>query len=68
MTCGKVLANKWKKYTLMLKEKKLKKHDDEVSYENFDGHYKGKILDDLGINKLCCRRHVLTHVDLVDIL
>jgi len=25
----------------------------------------GKALDDLGIKKMCCRRHMLTHVDLL---
>lgn len=34
----------------------------------FDSGHKGHILDKLGLEKLCCRRHVLTHVDLVDVL
>ena len=25
----------------------------------------GKVLDDLWLKKLCCRRHMLTHVDIV---
>ena len=28
----------------------------------------GKVLDDLGINRYCCRRMLLTHVELVDLL
>ena len=24
----------------------------------------GKVLDSLGLNKICCRRHLLTHVDI----
>ena len=24
----------------------------------------GKILDKMGLNKICCRRHMLTHVDI----
>lgn len=24
----------------------------------------GKALDELGVTKMCCRRHILTHVDL----
>ncbi|NBP58859.1 hypothetical protein EBU71_20405 [bacterium] len=24
----------------------------------------GEVLDDLGMNKMCCRRHFLTHVDI----
>ena len=26
---------------------------------------KGKVLDDLGLNRYCCRRMLLTHVDLI---
>ncbi len=28
----------------------------------------GKVLDDLGIERYCCRRMLLTHVELVDLL
>ena len=28
----------------------------------------GKVLDDLGIDRYCCRRMLLTHVELVDLL
>jgi DNA-directed RNA polymerase subunit N len=28
----------------------------------------GEVLDDLGINRYCCRRMLLSHVKLVDIL
>lgn len=27
---------------------------------------RGKLLDDLGLKSICCRRHMLTHVDLID--
>jgi DNA-directed RNA polymerase subunit N len=29
---------------------------------------RGKVLDDLGIERYCCRRMLLTHVELVDLL
>lgn len=72
MTCGKVIANKWKAF-----QEKVKNHEgsskdkDELKgqlVENFEVNYKGKLLDEIGITKICCRRHLLTHVDLVDIL
>ena len=49
--------------------KKLKKGEniDEVVYlteKNVKKTYEAKILDKLGYNKLCCRRHMLTHVDI----
>lgn len=28
----------------------------------------GKVLDDLGIERYCCRRMLLSHVEMVDIL
>jgi DNA-directed RNA polymerase subunit N len=28
----------------------------------------GKVLDDLGIDRYCCRRMLLAHVELVDLL
>jgi DNA-directed RNA polymerase I, II, and III subunit RPABC5 len=40
---------------------------EKVIYLTKDFHEKtpeGEVLDDLGLNKLCCRRHILTHVDI----
>lgn len=34
--------------------------------KNFEPTYRGGILDDLGITKICCRRHMLGHVDCID--
>ncbi|MBC7114606.1 MAG: DNA-directed polymerase subunit [Archaeoglobi archaeon] len=28
----------------------------------------GKVLDDLGVTRYCCRRMLLTHVDLIDLV
>lgn len=58
-TCGKVLANKWIAY-----EEQVKKIDEnEAQHSSFDKHSRGKILDDLGLTKICCRRHMLGHVN-----
>lgn len=65
-TCGKVLANKWETYVEKVEEKE-KKHDEKAQHHpNFDPKYKGKILDELGLTKQCCRRHMLGHVDIID--
>jgi DNA-directed RNA polymerase I, II, and III subunit RPABC5 len=29
-----------------------------------DKTVEGEVLDSLGLNKYCCRRHMLTHVDI----
>ena len=68
-TCGKVLADKWKRYEALCREDAVKSDEDPGADKRyFDEGHKGKILDQLGITKVCCRRHMLGHVDLVDIL
>lgn len=69
-TCGKVLGDTYLYYIKEVTKEKLKKGDkvDEVIYlteKNAKKTAEAKILDKLGYNKLCCRRHMLTHVDIV---
>tara|TARA_B100000902_G_C27138987_1_gene827592 strand:+ start:758 stop:919 length:162 start_codon:yes stop_codon:yes gene_type:complete len=52
-----------------VREEKLSKgiDVDDVIYLTLDNIKKtpeGKCLDELGLNKICCRRHMLTHVDI----
>lgn len=58
VTCGKVLADKWRYYSRKVEEA-------EVSGKEDPG-FRGKLLDELGLTRYCCRRHMLSHVDLVD--
>jgi DNA-directed RNA polymerase I, II, and III subunit RPABC5 len=40
---------------------------DKVLYLTKEFHEKtpeGEVLDELGMTKMCCRRHFLTHVDI----
>lgn len=79
-TCGKVIADKWNYFVKKSKEieasidvDKMTINDLEISKTNkldayFDNNRKGKLLDELGLRKLCCRRHMLGHVDLIDII
>lgn len=67
-TCGKVLADKWQAYEKKVKEQEAStKKEDEV-HPNFQRNFKGEILDQLGLDRICCRRHMLSHVDLIDII
>ena len=50
LSCGKVIADKWEDY-----QKRLEAGEDP-----------GKVLDDLGVDKYCCRRKLVTHCDLID--
>lgn len=66
-TCGKVLANKWEWF----KRKRDEMGTGEGSQQtDKDGFYSGEqlkpLLDELGLKRLCCRRHIITHVDLID--
>ena len=73
-TCGTVIANKYRFYVEEVRKKKLAKRGnddsidvDKVLYLTKEFHEKtpeGEVLDDLGMTKMCCRRHFLTHVDI----
>ena len=68
-TCGKVLADKYRFYNEEVKRIKITKHLDtkKINYltnDIVDKTPEGEIMDQLGLNKYCCRRHMLTHVDL----
>ena len=49
-TCGKVIGNKWESYLTLLGQ-------DRSEME---------ALDELGLVRYCCRRMLLTHVDLIE--
>jgi len=68
-TCGKVLADKYIYYTTKVREMKVSKSIDvdKVNYlteSNLEKTPEALILDSLGLKKMCCRRHMLTHVDI----
>jgi DNA-directed RNA polymerase I, II, and III subunit RPABC5 len=68
-TCGNVLADKYRWFLEKVKEKKLAESNDinKVVYltkENMKKTAEGEVLDMLGLNNVCCRRHMLTHVDI----
>ncbi|OMH80611.1 DNA-directed RNA polymerases I, II, and III subunit RPABC5 [Zancudomyces culisetae] len=49
-TCGKVVGNRWESYLALL----------QLDYSE------GDALTALGLNRYCCRRMLLTHVDLIE--
>ncbi len=67
-TCGKVLGNKYRFYEQEVRRLKNATDDiNSVTYltpENTDKTVEGEILDKLKLNKICCRRHMLTHVEI----
>jgi DNA-directed RNA polymerases I, II, and III subunit RPABC5 len=71
VTCGKVIADKWNKYQELVKSNpEHGKQTDtiNVNSSNIQKTVEGKVLDELGLKRYCCRRHLLTHVDLIEII
>ncbi len=50
MTCGKVIGHLWEEY-----QKRVEA-----------GEEPGKVLDDLGLKRYCCRATFLGHVDIME--
>jgi DNA-directed RNA polymerase subunit N (RpoN/RPB10) len=68
-TCGTVLANKYRYYCEEVRKRKMERgqHLDKVIYltqEYSEKTAEGEVLDEIGLKKMCCRRHMLTHVDI----
>ena len=68
-SCGMVLADKYRYYTEEVRKRKLAKDMDvdKVIYltkEFSEKTPEGEVMDELGLKKMCCRRHILTHVDI----
>lgn len=49
-TCGALIGDKWEEFSKRVK----------------NGEDPGKVLDDLGVRRYCCRRMLLSHVELID--
>jgi DNA-directed RNA polymerase subunit N (RpoN/RPB10) len=71
-TCGQVIADKWRYYNEEVKRRKMAenpKHIKKVEYLKSDSivekSIEGQVLDKLSLTSVCCRRHLLSHVDIV---
>ncbi|RLF16636.1 MAG: DNA-directed RNA polymerase subunit N [Thermoprotei archaeon] len=49
-TCGKPLAHLWEEFDRRVRA----------------GEEPGRVLDDLGVTRYCCRRMLISHVELID--
>lgn len=68
-TCGNVLADKYRFYLAEVRKRKLQNglQIDKVVYltkKHIEKTPEGEVLDNLGLHNVCCRRHMLTHVDI----
>lgn len=64
-TCGKVLADKYDYYVDEVNKLKQQPPSGKADPQ-FDDLRTGPILDKLGLKRYCCRRHMLTTVDMMD--
>lgn len=68
-TCGNVLADKFRYYQNEVRRIKLQKGSNVekvvyLSKDNIEKTAEGTVLDNLNLTNVCCRRHMLTHVDI----
>lgn len=49
-TCGKLIGDKWEEFAKRVK----------------NGEQPGKVLDELGVTRYCCRRMILSNVEVID--
>ena len=69
-TCGNVLADKYRFYLAEVKRRKLETDPNSINrviyltQENSKMTIEGEVLNSMGIKDVCCRRHMLTHVDI----
>lgn len=66
-TCGGVLADKYLFYVREVEKRKKEANITEDVYFTPISNEKtieGQVLDELKLKKLCCRRHMLSHVDI----
>jgi DNA-directed RNA polymerase subunit N (RpoN/RPB10) len=69
MNCGNVLGNKYRAYQRRLKMYRGDTKENSIMY--IDGTKtietpEGKALNDVRLRRMCCRKHFLTHVDLIE--
>jgi|APGre2960657404_1045060.scaffolds.fasta_scaffold13859_2 DNA-directed RNA polymerase subunit N (RpoN/RPB10) len=72
-SCGKTLANKYDKFVERCREleaKAAKEESEEVAREHksFDRVSKNALLNEMGLERYCCRRHMLCQVDMMEII
>ena len=68
-TCSNVLADKYRYYLDQVRSKKIARGQNikNVVYlteKHIEKTPEGEVLDELGLTNVCCRRHMLTHVDI----
>jgi len=65
-TCGKVIADKYDYYIAEMEKLSVDKDTTTQKHKHFDAIQTNKIMDALGLSRYCCRRHMISQVDLME--
>jgi DNA-directed RNA polymerase subunit N (RpoN/RPB10) len=69
-TCGRVMADIADFYES--EKEKLKENDNkevvDKVFKNFEKIHTGEILNKLGLKRYCCRRNLITNIDMMDVI
>jgi DNA-directed RNA polymerase subunit N len=72
MTCGKLLADKYEYYERELLRKKIALNSDSdpliinINSKDIKKTIAGEIMDELGLHRMCCRKVMLTSINIID--
>ena len=75
-TCGEIIADKWDPFIRTVNERKNKSGEDlknndldikfiDINQKTVEKSIEGKVLDDMGLHKYCCRVPFLTNAHLI---
>ncbi len=68
-TCGKKIGDKYEYYLKQVEERSgISKNSEDIQYldeNNIEKTIQGIVLDELHLKDMCCRRHFLTHVNML---
>ena len=67
-TCGKLIAHMWENYQKQVQnevDKLTDAYQDTIDYQKRRS-IESEIIDKMGLERYCCRRMLLSHVDLCE--
>lgn len=67
-TCGKVMADKSEYYMKEYEKLKAKNEEKDKKFKDFEPVHTKEILDKLGLKRYCCRRNLISLVDMMEII
>ncbi len=69
MNCGNTLADKWRYYQKRVQELRGTSNPQPIYMDGTSvppDTAEAQVLKELNLKRYCCRKHMLTHVDLID--